>query len=124
MGTSPSDNGVRVFSTGSRRDRRTGKGRFDLISPVVMRALALHMETGAERYGDRNWESGQPLSVFLDSAERHLASAKEGMTNENHWVAALWNIHGLIHTKAMIERGLLPASLDDLPKYVNEGDGA
>lgn len=107
----------RTHTAGSVRDARTGKGRHDLISPVVEQKLAKHMETGAAHYGDRNWESGQPLSWYIDSAIRHLAQFREGLRDDNHDVAGLWNLHGLVHTVEMIRRGLLPAELDDLPNY-------
>ena len=38
---STKDSGARrEFTTGSRRDSRRGKGRFDLISPIAIRRLA------------------------------------------------------------------------------------
>ncbi len=61
----------REFSTGSVRDVRKGKGRFDLIPPCALLLLAQHYENGAVKYGDRNWEKGQPLSSYVDSMLRH-----------------------------------------------------
>ena len=55
----------RDFPTGSRRDSREGKGRYDLISPIALRRLALVCERGAAKYGDRNWEKGQPMSGYI-----------------------------------------------------------
>jgi hypothetical protein len=108
------DSGVREdMSTGSRRDTRQHKGRFDLISPIVMMRLARHMENGSEKYGDRNWEMGQPLLRYWDSAVRHMNEWLMGYTEEDHLAAALWNIHGLMHTLVMIEHGDLPKDLDD-----------
>ena len=53
------DSGERQeFSTGSVRDTRKGKGRFDLLPPKAIRRLAVHFESGAIKYGDRNWEKG------------------------------------------------------------------
>lgn len=96
-----------------------GKGRFDLLSPFALEELARHMERGAVKYAPRNWERGIPLSSFVDSAQRHLGDVLKGRTNEPHAVAALWNLHGLVHTQIMIEMGLLPAELDDLPHYMD-----
>jgi hypothetical protein len=76
------------------------------------------MENGAVKYGDRNWELGQPLSTYIDSAERHIASFKEGMRDEDHLAAARWNLGCVIHTEEMIRRGLLPKELNDLPSYL------
>jgi hypothetical protein len=107
----------RSFDTGSVRDVRTGKGRYDLLSPVALARLAKHTENGATKYGDRNWEKGQPIMSYIDSALRHLFKHIEGHRDEDHLAAALWNIAGVIHTEEMINRALLPAGLDDRPDY-------
>lgn len=109
----------RAFPTGSVRDVRTGKGRFDLLSPVALTRLAKHTENGAVKYGDRNWEKGQPLMSYLDSALRHIFKHIEGHRDEDHLAAALWNLAGVIHTEEMINRKLLPDELDDRPTYLN-----
>ncbi len=106
----------RQFSTGAVRDSRIGKGRYDLFPPRAMRAVACRYEGGADKYGDRNWEKGQPLSVYLDSALRHSYSVLEGKTDEDHGAAAAWNWLAYLETRARIADGLLPAELDDLPK--------
>lgn len=108
------DSGKRQeFETGSRRDTREGKGRFDLISPIFEERLALHLEAGAGKYGDRNWEKGQPLMRYLDSAKRHLNKLLQGYTGEDHATAAAWNLMAFIHTQEMLKRRLLPEGLDD-----------
>lgn len=112
----------RSYVTGSVRDVRTGKGRFDLISPIALRRLAVHLENGARKYDERNWEKGQPLMDYIDSAMRHIASYVEGYRDEDHMAAALWNIHGFIHTEEMISRGLLPNSLDNRPVAMIKGE--
>ena len=115
------DSGKREnFNTGSRRDTRKGKGRYDLISPIVMKRDAQHLENGAVKYGDRNWEKGQPLSRYFDSAIRHMYGYLAGLNDEDHLAAARWNIACIIHTEEMIERGLLPQELNDLPNYIKE----
>lgn len=102
------------WDTGSRRDTREGKGRYDLLSPVSIRRLAGVMERGAAKYGDRNWEKGQPLSRYLDSALRHTFQVLEGKTDEDHAGQAAWNLMAFIHTQEKIAGGELPAELDDL----------
>jgi hypothetical protein len=110
------DSGKRqAFKTGSVRDTRDGKGRFDLISPVALKALARHYENGARKYGDRNWEKGQPVSRYIDSAIRHLYGFLDGDRSEDHLSAAAWNAMAATHTLELIERGTLPATLNDLP---------
>lgn len=116
------DSGERhEFPTGSRRDTRKGKGRFDLLSPFVTMRDAKHMEHGSTKYGDRNWEKGQPLSVYFDSALRHLNKYLAGERDEDHLAAARWNIACMIHTEEMIVRGILPKELADLPDWNVKG---
>ena len=103
------------FVTGSQRDTREGKGRFDLLSPIALRRLALVYEAGASRYGPRNWEKGQPLSRYMDSAARHLFAWLGGDRSEDHMAQCAWNCFAYIHTEAEIRAGRLPAELDDMP---------
>lgn len=112
----------RTFSTGSARDARAGKGRYDLISPLALKRLALRSEGGADHYGDRNWEKGQPLMSYLDSVLRHVFRHIEGDREEDHLSAAFWNIQAVIHTEEMIHRRLLPKELDDRPSYVSRAE--
>lgn len=117
------DSGLRQsFSTGSVRDLRNGKGRYDLISAAFLKRLARHYELGAEKYGDRNWEKGQPVSRYLDSAMRHLVRYLDGERGEDHLTAAAWNLAAAIHTQEMIRRGSLPRELDDIAERL-EGKG-
>ncbi len=115
------DSGKRQeFDTGSVRDTRDGKGRFDLISPFAMYRIAKHYEGGAVKYGDRNWEKGQPIMRYLDSAERHINNLKAalllGKQTEDHAAAIIWNMMGYIHTEEMLKINRLPIELDDRPK--------
>ena len=107
------------FETGSVRDTREGKGRFDLILlgwPHALKRLAVHMENGANKYGDRNWEKGQPCSRYLDSAVRHLVAYAAGSRDEDHLAGAAWNILGIIETAHRVRLGLLPLELNDVQK--------
>jgi len=101
--------------TGSRRDTREGKGRYDLLPARALRRLARHFEAGAGKYGDRNWEKGQPLARMMDSALRHAFEYLEGKRDEDHLIAAAWNLLCCADTEERIKEGLLPESLDDLP---------
>lgn len=110
------DSGARrSFETGSVRDIRDGKGRFDLLPTRALRELAQHFEAGSKKYGERNWELGQPLSGYLDSGLRHAFWVLEGAHDENHAAAALWNFACFLETRARIAEGILPAELNDLP---------
>lgn len=118
MDTQLKDSGARrEFGTGSVRDVATGKGRFDLLSMISLILDAKHMEKGANKYSDRNWELGQPLSTYFNSGFRHLVKAMMGLTDEPHWDAAVWNFNCLRHTLRLIEVGELSADLNDLPKW-------
>jgi hypothetical protein len=108
------DSGDRqTWDTGSRRDTRTGKGRYDLLPWEIVDADARYMELGATKYGDRNWEKGQPLSRYLDSACRHLSKYMMGMRDEPHLLACRWNIAAYLWTLNRIKAGKLPVALDD-----------
>lgn len=176
------DSGQREeFATGSRRDTREGKGRFDLIpwevirrmacstyeddvhadwalegvlsfldtgdekqlcraavyglavaggdvsntllreggwyaiSPKGIERLAKLYERGAAKYGDRNWEKGQPLDRYIDSALRHMNRYRMGDTDEDHLIAFVWNVIGYLWTK---EKGLAPATGIFSPKLI------
>jgi hypothetical protein len=111
------DSGERqLFSTGSVRDTHDGKGRFDLIPFYPLFRLARHYENGAVKYGDRNWQKGQPLSRYLDSAARHIWRLIDGAVEEDHAAAAAWNLFGFLWTAHKIMAGELPAELNDLPE--------
>jgi hypothetical protein len=88
------------------------------MSPFVLSRDALHLENGASKYGDRNWEKGQPLSRYYDSAMRHMNKYLMGMRDEDHLAAARWNLAAIIHTEHMISLGLLPENLNDLPAWL------
>jgi hypothetical protein len=101
------------FNSGSIRQNKTGKGRYDLLPLEGMRALAMHYERGAAAHGDRNWELGQPLSVFKNSLTRHACQVAYAF-DEDHAAAVAWNAFGYITTMERIRAGLLPIELDDL----------
>lgn len=111
----------RQFKTGAVRDRAIGKGRYDLIPPCFIQALAMVLEAGAMKYTERNFELGMPLSWFLDSALRHSFNHLEGKRDEKHAFQAAWNWMAYIYTATMIERGLLPQELNDLPNHLGKG---
>lgn len=109
------DSGVREnFATGSVRDTRKGKGRFDLLPAKAMRRIARHFEAGAAKYGDNNWLKGQPISRYLDSALRHLFNHLDGQRDEEHLTAACWNLLAAIETEERVRVGKLPPELNDL----------
>lgn len=118
VGKEMKDGGKReTFSTGAVRDTAEGKPRPDLISPFAMGRLGEWLRKGAEKYAPRNWEQGIPVSRTLASLYRHLLKFQEGETDEDHMAAIMCNAMFIMHTQDMVERGVLPESLDDMPKY-------
>jgi hypothetical protein len=116
------DSGEREeFPTGSVRDTRKGKGRFDLLMagcPDALFRLARHFENGADKYGDYNCNKGQPLMRYIDSGVRHLTEYTRGDFNEDHLAAAIWNLMLHAQTLEQVDLGELPASLDDRPAWM------
>jgi hypothetical protein len=112
------DSGEREsFSTGAVRDGDRNKIRPDLISPYADAREGEWMRKGAEKYAERNWEAGMPISRCIASLRRHLISYMMGMTDEDHIAAIRTNSSFIIHYEEMIKRGILPKELDDMPKY-------
>lgn len=111
------DSGERTeFTSGAVRDMHEGKGRFDLLPMCVLMRLAKHYENGCKKYGDRNWEKGIPCHSFADSAMRHLVKYMDGWNDEDHLIAAIWNLCGLAWTEEK------HPDLMDIPARLKEGD--
>ena len=107
----------REFSTGAKSQASSGKGTSVLVPGDAIIDIAKLFEKGAILYSARNWEKGIPLSEILNSLERHLQQEKMGQTDENHARALAWRAMIYLATKLRIEKGLLPAELDDMPTY-------
>lgn len=97
------DSGERqVYSSGMRRDTQDGKPRFDLLIPrglpyerQLLTRLARLMERGAEKYGERNWESAydqEALDRAHASALRHHMQWACGEMDEDHAAAIVFNV--------------------------------
>lgn len=115
------DSGERqAFSTGAVRDTQSGKGRYDLLPAASIFAVARVFEEGAKKYAARNFEAGMPLSRFIDSGLRHIFKHLEGYRDEPHMAQAAWNLLAYIHIATMIQRGLLPEELNDLPNHLGK----
>ena len=87
------DSGQRTeFPSGAKRDMHEGKGRMDLLPWAAIMEVSKHCEAGAKKYGEHNVDRGIPTSSLCDSGVRHIAKYLDGWTDENHLVAAAWNI--------------------------------
>jgi hypothetical protein len=121
--TTMHDSGERqAFDTGAVRDAAEGKPRLELVSPFMEERLGLWLEAGARKYEDRNWEKGIPFSRCIASLKRHVMRFQMGLKDEDHLAAIVCNAMFLMHYQEMIERGVLPESLNDMPGYCKEGD--
>ena len=60
--------------------------------PTAMLEVSKHFEAGCQKYGERNWEKGIPEHCYIDSAVRHYLKWLDGMTDEPHDRAVLWNL--------------------------------
>lgn len=104
------DSGNRTeFRTGAVRDCKEGGGRMDLLPATAIIELSKHCQEGAKRYGERNVDKGIPQHSFVDSALRHLFKYLRGDKDENHIVAALWNVAWAV------EQDVNRPELNDLP---------
>jgi hypothetical protein len=99
------------------RDTADGKPRPDLISPFADERVGHWLRIGAEKYKERNWEGGMPFTRAIASLRRHLMAYQQGLRDEDHLAAIICNAMFLIHYEEMIERGILPAALNDMPNY-------
>jgi hypothetical protein len=113
------DNGKRQsFGKGMAiRDTADNKPRPDLISPFAEERQGHWLRMGAAKYAERNWENGMPFSRCVASLKRHLMKFQQGVKDEDHLAAIMFNAMALIHYEEMIERSVLPASLNDMPTY-------
>lgn len=103
---------VAEFKTGAVRSDADGRGRFDLIPFEGILPLAKRFELGAKRFGDRNWEKGQPTARLLESMRRHAQQVNEDFS-EDHIGAVMWNACALATIVSRIKAGRLPVELDD-----------
>lgn len=76
---------------GALRESNQGRGRFDLIPYEAVEALAKWYEAGAEKYDERNWESGISVKDCINRMCRHASKVASGWTDEDHLAAVMWN---------------------------------
>lgn len=101
------DSGERVeYPSGMRRDVAAEKARYDLIPRPMLKRLAELYARGAVKYGDNNWQlanSQEELERFKASAFRHFVSWQDGENDEDHAVAAVFNIFAYETQKSKID---------------------
>lgn len=82
----------RKFSTGAQRDTGANKLQMSLLPQHELNRVLKRYFDGAEKYGYNNWMKGMPLSVYFDSAHRHLQAWWRGDQKEDHAAAVVWNL--------------------------------
>lgn len=97
----------REFETGFVRDMAAGKGRYDLCPWYAIDALARHCENGALKYGERNIDLGCPQHSLIDSALRHISKYIRGIEDEDHLLAACWNLMWALEQRERKRESLL-----------------
>lgn len=86
------------YDTGAVRSADCDNVRYDLISPIGLRALARTYAEGAEKFGAGNWENGMPVTDMLNHAIAHIYNFLGGDRKEDHLAHAAWNLLGAIHS--------------------------
>lgn len=108
------DSGQREeFSSGARRDTQQNKPRFELIPVAPLKRLAALYERGAKKYGLGNFQKGIPFMRVMASLLRHAYQFLEGDETEDHLSACAWNAFAIMYYQDKIQKGCLPATLDD-----------
>lgn len=105
--------GRETFTSGSVRDSQEMKGRYDLLPFSSLERIAIHTELGAKKYGERNWEKGQPVKRYINSALRHIIKYAMGYRDEDHLAACCWNVMAAMWTTDEISLNNLPAELGE-----------
>lgn len=94
----PDNDARHQFETGAVRSADRDEERWDLISPIGMKALARTYAEGAAKFGDANWENGMPVTDLLNHGIAHIYAFLSGDRGEDHLGHAAWNILGAIHS--------------------------
>lgn len=95
------EGGKSKFTTGAIRSADCGQERYDLISPIGLRRLAVRYGMGGITYGDFNWERGMPIGDLLVHVIRHLYQYLSGNRDEDHLAAAAWGCFAAMHSEEM-----------------------
>lgn len=107
------------FESGAVRSSDAERTRYDLISPIGLRAVAEACAEGAEKYGDFNWEKGMPVNDLLNHAIRHIYMFLGGDRSEDHLGHAAWGLLAAVHSNEVwpdLNEGTLRTGFCEAPK--------
>jgi hypothetical protein len=108
---------IDTLSTGETSKNKDDVPAPHLISPFALMREGKWMADNAKIHAPRNWEKGIPNSIHIASAARHLLKIMAGEHDEDHEAAVATRMHMLMHNQEMIQRGVLPSELSDMPNY-------
>jgi hypothetical protein len=100
--------------TGAVRSSAEGRGRYDLVPQIVIDRFAKHLEKGAKKYTDNNWQKGMNIRRCLSSLLRHAFQLLIGDETEDHLAAIIFNAGAVMFFRDKIKNGERPESLEDL----------
>jgi hypothetical protein len=111
--------------TGMQRDNRAGKGAFQWMPWDALFLVSRIYEIGNKGRSknenkdgeDRNWEHGDKISNFVQSALNHLTAYLAGDRSEAHLPQAAWNILNAIQISIWVYLGFRPKELNTLPNH-------
>lgn len=92
-------NNMITHETGAKRTSDADHVRFDLISPIGLRRLAMIYKEGAIKYGDYNWEKGFSISDLLNHGINHYNLYMEGSRDEDHLAKLAWAAFAAMHSE-------------------------
>ena len=105
---------IEKLNSGAHRERKEGKGKFNLLPFRALQQIALRLEEGSKKYGPKDWNKGIPQSMLLDSTLRHLVQFMKGEKDENHLVASATNILQMVEQQELIKEGKVDKSINDI----------
>ena len=87
-------NKIKIHKGGFLKEDVSDKPRYDLIPYENLKRLAQHYANGAKKYEENNWKKAdiKDINRFKESAWRHLVQWSEGLQDEDHASACIWNI--------------------------------
>lgn len=66
--------------------------------PTMSIEVSIHLEDGATKYGENNWQKGIPVHCYINSGVRHYLKWMRGDNDEPHDRAFCWNMMCAIWT--------------------------
>ncbi len=82
----------RTFGEGRAvRDDISDKPMLELIPAECLERVGMWYTLGAKKYTKNNWRKGMPCSTVVGSMLRHIMKFEQGVKDEDHLAAIIWN---------------------------------